>query len=232
VERADPRILHPFTRPASLDHPLLDLLGVGTVVHGDAMLVAELEQRGLPLVAAHEAEGLAWHDRPGAGPRAFLCGGAQVEPDAARRLAVLADPGLEPFATVWLERTPPGVALPAQGPMQPAQVLRDESLVVELASDAPIPGVLVLTEAWDPGWSANVDGAPAEVLVADHALLGVALPAGAHVVRLGYAPPGAGLGHVLGLLGLVLLVALAARARGESRARAALTARPSARPGS
>ena len=224
VERADPRIVHPFTRPDSTRHPLLDLLGVSTVVHGDAGLVSSLAvEQGLPLVAAHESEGLAWHARPAAGPRAFVCGGARIEPDAAARLAALGRPTLQPFATVWLERDPGptlGGSLPTSGDMAPATVVRDEPLELGLSTDAPFPGILVLTEAWDPGWSVTLDGAAAQVLVADHALLGVAVPAGAHHVLFRYAPPGLFLSRVLTVLGLLLLAGLAWRAPSIDRAAA------------
>jgi uncharacterized membrane protein YfhO len=52
------------------------------------------------------------------------------------------------------------------------------------------PGVLVVAEGWDPGWSAEVDGAPAAVLRVNHVQMAVPLSGGAHRVVLRYRPRG------------------------------------------
>lgn len=64
---------------------------------------------------------------------------------------------------------------------------RDEVIV---AVDAPAPGILVVNEAWAPGWEADVDGRATPVFRANYHLRAVAVPAGASVVRLRYAPRG------------------------------------------
>ena len=45
------------------------------------------------------------------------------------------------------------------------------------------PALLVLSEVWDPGWSATVSGVPTPVLLANHALRAAAHPAGQHTGR-------------------------------------------------
>ena len=114
----DPRVGRPFIKPQSLTHPLLDLLAVDTVVHADPGLAAAT---GWPVLFEHPDEGLGALARPTAGPRAFLCGGARLVPDAAARLATLADRGWQPHASVLLERDP-GLPLPATGAMLPVDV--------------------------------------------------------------------------------------------------------------
>lgn len=66
------------------------------------------------------------------------------------------------------------------------------------------PAVLVLSEPAFPGWQATLDGRPAPVLTADGALLGLAVPAGAHTVTLEFAPAVLGWGLSLSWLGLLL----------------------------
>ena len=44
------------------------------------------------------------------------------------------------------------------------------------------------TDTWYPGWTATLDGAPAEILRADFLFRGVVLPAGQHEVSMTYAP--------------------------------------------
>lgn len=53
------------------------------------------------------------------------------------------------------------------------------------------PALVVVAEAWFPGWTATVDGRPARVVEADGAFLGVAVGPGDHTVELTYRPPAA-----------------------------------------
>jgi uncharacterized membrane protein YfhO len=48
--------------------------------------------------------------------------------------------------------------------------------------------VVVLADAYDPGWRASVDGEAAALLRANIAFRAVAVPAGRHVVELAYRP--------------------------------------------
>ncbi|WP_324650849.1 YfhO family protein [Georgenia sp. H159] len=59
---------------------------------------------------------------------------------------------------------------------------------VRVAADGA--GMLVVADAFQDGWHAYVDGEPVDLLRADHALTGVAVPAGEHVVELSYEPVG------------------------------------------
>jgi len=206
----DPRVGRPFADPASLAHPLLDLLAVDTVVHADPGLAAAT---GWPVLFEHPAEGLGALARPTAGPRAFLCGGARVVPDAAQRLVLLADPTFEQRATVLLERElqPP---LPDRGAFAPLPLERPTEDLRRLTFEAPFEGVAVLAESWSEGWRVRIDGEPAERLRADHALLGVRVGKGAHVVEWTYEPPGLRSGLLLMGLGLAAACVLALLGRG------------------
>ena len=52
------------------------------------------------------------------------------------------------------------------------------------------PGLLVLAMSFDPGWRAQVDGAPAPVLRVNDVQMGVPLRAGPHRVTLRHEPRG------------------------------------------
>ena len=84
---------------------------------------------------------------------------------------------------------------------------------------------LLIGEVWHPGWAATVDGAPAPLLRADVALLGLMVPAGAHRVALRFTPLHWRLGLAISAASAALLLALAALAWQRSR-RAAALARP------
>jgi len=82
----------------------------------------------------------------------------------------------------------------------PGRASRPSDLSAEggrLAVSAEGPGLLVLAESWDPGWSASVDGQPARVLRVNYAQMGVVLQAGAHRVRLRHRPRGLDAGLLL-----------------------------------
>jgi hypothetical protein len=82
---------------------------------------------------------------------------------------------------------------------------------VAVEIDAPAAGILVSNEAWFPGWTATVDGAPTRVFRVNYLLRAVVVPAGHHEVVFRFAPRGypwvlyafvAGLMAALGLLAL------------------------------
>jgi uncharacterized membrane protein YfhO len=101
-----------------------------------------------------------------------------------------------------------------------ARVTSRSSDAVEVEAELARRGVLVLVEAFDPGWVVRVDGQEAPLLRANVLFRGVRLSPGRHVVRFVYRPWTARLG-----LGLSSAGALATAALGflgwRARARAA-----------
>ena len=108
--------------------------------------------------------------------------GTVVEP-AARRAALVSSAELDPDLVVLEEPVPFG-GLPAT-----VRVLEDsgDSRVVEV--EAAGAGMLVVADGLFPGWSATVDGRQVPLLAADHALMGVPVGSGSHVVELTYRAP-------------------------------------------
>jgi uncharacterized membrane protein YfhO len=70
------------------------------------------------------------------------------------------------------------------------------------------PGVLVLVEAFDPGWTVTADGAPAALLRANVLFRGVRLGEGRHRVRFAYRPWTAAAGLLLCVSGALATAAL------------------------
>jgi len=84
---------------------------------------------------------------------------------------------------------------------------------VDVAAYSAAPGVLVLGDAYAPGWRANVDGRPVTIARADAVFRVVALPAGSHQVRFTYEPVTFTFGArislgALGLWGALILLAM------------------------
>ena len=97
--------------------------------------------------------------------------------------------------------------LPVRSQAQ-ATVTRYEAHRVDVEAQTPIPGVLVLSDVYYPGWQVLVDGESAQLLRVNHALRGVYLPAGAHSISFVFRPLIFYVG--LGVTGLAaLLVAIA-----------------------
>ena len=68
------------------------------------------------------------------------------------------------------------------------------------------PAILVISDAFDPGWRARVDGVPQRVLRTNGLTRGVMLPAGKHDVLLYYWPESLTRGALVSAATIVLLV--------------------------
>lgn len=68
---------------------------------------------------------------------------------------------------------------------------------------------LVVADAIQRGWRAEVDGEPADLRAADHAVVAVEVPVGTHEIDLVYDPPGRRRGAWIALVSAVALAALA-----------------------
>ncbi len=81
-----------------------------------------------------------------------------------------------------------------------------------VSATCPEPTVLTRLELFFPGWRATVDGRSAPVVrAADPLFEAVGLPAGRHVVRFAYAPPGARIGWGCLVVGVLLLAGFVGR---------------------
>jgi uncharacterized membrane protein YfhO len=72
-------------------------------------------------------------------------------------------------------------------------------------------GFVVVSDAFDPGWQAWVDGRRSEVLRANLAFRAVEVPAGEHALKLRYVPPGLVAGGAASLAALAGLLPLLRR---------------------
>ncbi|MGO9600356.1 MAG: YfhO family protein [Isosphaeraceae bacterium] len=147
-------------------------------------------------------------------PRAFVVGLVRASGAPGSEKDQLAC--LDPRKEVLLERDvlPPG---PRQGYI-PAQIIHDTPNTVTAEVETVLSGYLVLTDTWYPGWSASVDGVPAEVLHANLAFRAVALPApGMHKVVFTYYPRGLRLGLAISLMTALATTIVALRVQAERR---------------
>jgi hypothetical protein len=199
---------------------VLDLLRVTTVV-----LKPELA-RGGPgpsalLVNGRPAGGLVRYEYQPKLPEAFVVGAAQRTTLSSAIRGIHGASAFDPASVALLDRPcaacptgPPGAAGTAGGV---AWGLNRAGVTV----DATRPAMLVLSQAWSPGWEARIDGHAVPVVRADGLVQGVPVPAGSHRVELAYRAPGLRTGFLIaiGTLGAILLVAVACAFRTTLRKR-------------
>jgi hypothetical protein len=127
-------------------------------------------------------------------PRAFVAGNAISLRDDAQARARLADPAFDPSGTVILDDA---AGTPATGlaVTRPATITSYSAERVVLTADGP--GTLLLSDAYYPGWTATIDGAPATIERTDIMFRGLALGPGQHQVEFSFSPRSVWLGFVI-----------------------------------
>jgi hypothetical protein len=166
---------------------LLRLASVTHVVSLGAPPYRRLRPEGEPYPSVFREPVALWRV-PDPLPRAYVVSGARVAAEPSSYVALFA-PDFDPHAEVVL--APPAVAkAPEAGFQGRVRILERRMDRIELEAELGAPGYVVLTEAWDAGWFATVDGAPAPVLRANVLFRAVAAPAGRHLVSMRYLPPG------------------------------------------
>jgi hypothetical protein len=197
---------------------ILDMLQVGLVVGpSDYPILGDV-------VPVTEEGRWTLYRRQTVPPRASVITSWQVVPSPGHALAAVVDGEFDPSALAILESDPfprPGPGGEPQeeptGPTRPGRAVYRwfGPQAARVVVDAPASAVLLVRNAWDPGWHATVDGRPAPVLKADYLLQAVPVPPGRHTVLLEYDDPWIGYG-LLGsgiALGTLLLLALVLRRR-------------------
>ncbi|HEY0194946.1 MAG TPA: hypothetical protein VGC42_27725, partial [Kofleriaceae bacterium] len=136
--------------------------------------------------AVHPAPLIAWY------------GAVQLEADAKRALAdvrAIEQPdGSRPRAVLAADQLARAPALAALASATPGSttgaVISYAPDEIVVAVDAPRAGIAVLAELAFPGWTVEVDGAPATSLVANTVLRAALVGPGHHELRWRFAPPG------------------------------------------
>ena len=81
--------------------------------------------------------------------------------------------------------------------------LRYSEQAIELETEASRERMLFLSESYDPGWKATIDGKPAKIYPVDKIFRGLIVPAGKHGIRFFYDPSSFKRGAMLSALSLL-----------------------------
>src|SRR5205814_3366635 len=134
------------------------------------------------------ARGLHVYENANVLPRAWIVHDAQVLPDPEQQFGKIDRLEIDPRHTVLLPGGSPALSATkgsAEGnPDDSVRLTRYTPNRLELQAANPNPGWLVLSEVWYPGWTATLDGRPADVIQADYLLRAVQLGPGRHTLVL------------------------------------------------
>jgi len=198
-----PRVIA-MTPPSVRLPPILDLLGVRYLVCTSKSAVSPGES--LPPADYYVLENHS------ALPRTFVPRTVEAVHNDEARLARLADPLFDPREIAYVEQ-PPNLPPSASGE---TEIVEANPQRVVLRAHLQTQGLVVLTDLWNNGWRASIDGKNVPILRADHALRGVVAPAGVSEIVFRYAPLSLELGLAAAAIALLLLVMLTTLQRSNS----------------
>jgi Bacterial membrane protein YfhO len=150
-------------------------------------------------------------------PRVFVVDGVRPVAEADAEKVLVAsdfDASREVLASGYWEASPSHAGFRGS-----ARVFSRRVDSLSLEADLDGPGVLVVLEAYHPGWQATVDGRPAPIFRANALFRGVPLAAGHHRVEMAFRPRSATWGALLSLCTLLGVLALGLREARESSGR-------------
>jgi hypothetical protein len=127
----------------------------------------------------------------GALPQALIVYQWKLTPSRSQAFADMQAPSFDPAKTVTLE-TPPSPPPDQSGGGATVQISPQTSDSMEISVNLPKPGILLITDAYAPGWRAYGHG-PADqpeykILPADWCLRAIPLSAGVHNLKVVYEP--------------------------------------------
>lgn len=131
-------------------------------------------------------DGLEVYANTAAFPPAYVVPEVRVCPDRETMYGLMAEPGFDPARTALIE-APLTAVIPGTG-RGTAEVVRRGFTEVVVRVEAERPALLVLADAYYPGWTATVNDVPAEIVPVYSVFRGVAVPAGHAEVRFTYFP--------------------------------------------
>jgi hypothetical protein len=197
-----------YLRPAGTSSPLLDLLDLRYVLV-DATLPPDREDVRALATGRHEVfrtPEVIVYERDSPPRRAWIIHDAR-QVARGEALPLLTSGAIDPFRTALVEGPPPEMGQPAGDAEESAVVAAHHPGALDIVTHAAAPGLLVVSEVYSEGWQATVDGQPAPILPADHALQAIPLTTGEHVVALRYAPASLRIGLLIsGIAALAMLV--------------------------
>jgi hypothetical protein len=163
-----------------------DILNVRYIVtHATAPPLA-----GYDLIAT--AEGLSIYENKNALPRAFFASRVIEVRDHEEAIETLRNPAFSSPDMVVVEKANAATPVVPDKKTQPsspqATMIEDRRNRVVIETQNEDSGMLVLSDNYYPGWSANVDETPVEIFRANCTMRAIKVPAGHHMISFVFMP--------------------------------------------
>lgn len=202
-----------------LDSPLLQMLGVRYIVvpreiPTDRPDLLHLSQR-LPTVFTNSVIRVLEYPNPF--PRAWLVHNVVAMDSEADILQAIDAGQMDPRTTAGIVGRGPVMSGTGSGNVTVTSYGADE---IRLSVETDAVGMVVLSEIWDPGWTATVDGQATEIYAANGVFRGIVVGPGTHEIVVSYPATVAKVSLLAWLVPLLALLALALPVWGRSRSRA------------
>jgi hypothetical protein len=122
-------------------------------------------------------------------------------------LELIASGEIDPRETALLDRNVerPALEQPVDPAAESVELLDYQAERLTLKANATAAGLVVLSEVYDPGWKAYVDGEQVPVYAAYSTLRAVRVPAGTHTIEMRYETPGLKLGLLISAATVVVV---------------------------
>jgi hypothetical protein len=175
-------------------HPVADLLNVRYLIFRNP------PRSGLPILLHQDDYWII--ENQSVLPRAYVPTSAQVVKSDEEALERMVGFDFDPRKTVLMTDD---LALPST--MKGSASVRYETPTrISLEVEMQTPGLVLLSNRWDPGWRAAIDGAASPIYCVDYALRGFRVPAGKHTIVSTYNPPSLRKGLAITTAGAVSLL--------------------------
>jgi hypothetical protein len=142
-------------------------------------------------------------ENPAALSRVFVPRRAEVVTNDVARLEKLSSEQFDPLEVVYLET---GAALP-EGCKGTAEIVDEIPTRVRVSVRMETAGMVVLSDRWDKGWHAHLNGKEVPILRANHAVRGVVVPPGNAQLEFRYNPTSFALGVCFAALSALMMLA-------------------------
>ena len=144
-------------------------------------------------------------ENPDAFPRAFLASSYMLATGKKEILNTIFSAGFNRRDSLVLEQKP--IMEPASGSGNVTiRTYEPTHIVIQTSSD--VPKLLFLSDVYDSGWQAKIDGVSSPIYRADYDFRAMSVSAGTHTVEFSYAPSEFYWGILWSIIGIVVFVVL------------------------
>ncbi|MDZ4859738.1 MAG: YfhO family protein [Candidatus Hydrogenedentes bacterium] len=153
-------------------------------------------------------DGIEVYENLRALPRAYLVANVESISGVDALFDRMSSPAFDPAKTALVE-TPINFDGSEGAVGGSARIVFRTSTRVHLDVNANKPAVLILADAYYPGWKATVNGTPTEIFPVNHTFRGIVVPSGAHRVEFTYFPTSFKIGLSVSIMAMLIASCLA-----------------------